>query len=890
MCPRSGWVTAVISVLFVALAPPCAGSQESAYDIAEALDRLRVTQALWPEGINRGVRPGGEWKAREAVAMGLLESEEGAKALLEFCIQNPENVDLFIPASRAARHPELWKTETFVAFTRAFAAFAEQDCVAPADILYRLDNDALVALAPIWRAWVRGETNIPAPGESTRHVVPSLRWYFTELALTALNQIHDAAALADVLAQPWQQLPHPALAQYLYELGPEEAFPLLRGMLAEDTTCGFMTDRLAVVSARDLHLLLSAQHRFGGQLNPCSLWHGRRPDLERALLRWQFDSPKAVAALPPPFPDQIRSYGAGAQSSVLASVFSPRQLLRFANQAEREKSTQLPRWVEALGFHPGPVGNRELVRWATSKDEGLLSRSTQSVARRALLRRLVGPNRSALIRRLQHLGARRFGTLVTGGMTDLPVFYGSGEDPMFTMALPNRGPFDPFDHDRAFVRRHEHALLEWLPLVEPQWKLASIYALMASDRAHDLLIRIAERGNPGALKQAWLRSVPLPLKALRRFRIPTLPSMETDIDCLLLRAQAGDDASYQRLLDWFPLNNKATAHWRGLAVAVIGEMERRRDLDQIRGCIEASLQPGRETGTGIYWPRHVGPACVAALLRADPAGALATVETMGLMRGERLYVLLEGVAAAATPASEPILKRILADAPWLPTARTSDAGTGANWWLRAVEVTPTPWCRDLLFADGQSQLLVRLLDPRALGYPICIGSFGQASPCVRRNDFATLAMRDGQLELAARVLRDSPRYFVRQHIPFFIEVHQDYRKVSRQEQPPERFLDAYRSKFGGLTPATKMWVLPLILHSSFARNPEVVSIGLADPYGPVRLSFLLHFLARPIEGFEAQLRKMAANDPYPWCRRLAAAHFDRTPDPLDPETGENWSL
>ena len=277
---------------------------------------------------------------------------------------------------------------------------------------------------------------------------------------------------------------------------------------------------------------------------------------------------------------------------------------------------------------------------------------------------------------------------------------------------------------------------------------------------------------------------------------------------------------------------------------------------------------------------------LALMIRADQEAATSLFSRTDFTNQHTVQEALHTAAYAASPHGEPLLKKMaFLTKRWVnspPSDRVKDPMF--HEWTYSLTQTGTPWCRDQLYEVKQWALLARMGDVRAGQMEATPGNF-QPEREAMLNAFAAGDLKKA-VNWAARIVNENKTSITSAR-------PSGGGLVGLRSYPKGRLssiMVEFVALFPSLPPQQKMACFQFLGSEPDYWPDALVSDMFNDPFAPVRLSVLLYLLEHPRDGFQEDLRKIEASDPYPWCRRVAHEILIFHPDPLNPGQGIRFEL
>ncbi len=744
----------------------------------------------------------------------------------------------------------------------------------------QLRFDDAMALSDVWNAWLDA-VEPEVLGRETS--CPRNRNLF-DSACQELARTMDPSGVdrvATILARAAPGGSHWGL-RYLNSMGDPRAFDLL---IEEQGgwDCGSLGSWLEVpptATTEQLEKLLRCRSFPLDQVNGFR----KRPDLARAVVTILLQlHDNSLAKLGEPGPDGTVPRERGWLLEAGEGAISDDALvgaLRSATSQNRWKDATL--WLRLLEQRAGMAGTLELLRLAAgphgSNDHGQLQHS----ASRVILRRVLDETTSAaMLARLEALPPEDRAQVAEGMAAQLGSWWASPPQDLlggmhcvwFWKAYWPRWTASPGSREagwKGFIHRHQDRLLGWLPWVPDRDRQVAVYGFMACSEARQRFLDLLAGGNSMAAQLTWRLRLDVPRRALRSALDNTAVDLAQQRAFLLLRlAELGGDAAYRRLTElMLPSFADFSSPLWGFQEGFLEEAVRRDDVATIvEGLSRAKTlddtsheRIGRAEGSLLTPSAWV----TAYLLRDAPATAGHYLEPLDPKDSDQRGLLLEIIAAANTPAAEPILRKVQPHLEIPPGATYRECGPSADCrrWAAALCATDTPWCRD------------RLADLEAWR---CLAEFGDPRGAVEGRYSLDLGQLDTGIERATRRCRAAELRIL--PMPFSSWTNERNWPLT-QASGVARSIRQLVTRWDGLTVFERAAAMTLVQAYPQSVSDALLTKLLHDPYGGLRLLGLDYLYRFPRESMREELARVERHDPKPWCRRMAHEILIRPENPI----------
>ncbi len=418
------------------------------------------------------------------------------------------------------------------------------------------------------------------------------------------------------------------------------------------------------------------------------------------------------------------------------------------------------------------------------------------------------------------------------------------------------------------IVQHQNASFDWIDRIDDPHILAPTYALMGSQIGTDRLSEMVRVGSLPAIESAWAMGSTIEHQALvEALGLDEVSGWHKTMVQLML-SEGGELQVYEMLavhLDSAPpFPDEAFRD----PTAILVEASRRGDWERLaRNAIRVAQNRDVLVQTDRAVSVRLVQAALIELLRNRP-------DLVRPMLWECLEIneLLAAVEKANSPNAEaflqqlePRVRKLMDEYPKLD-----------RQWVAALTSTGTEWSRDMLVAESENRWtgahvgLARLGDDRAL----------ELSAAMSWRERQQIAVMLGRFDVVTG-REPGSRSFRPYSIP--IGSKGRYGLPAASDWPPgrlDRVIDALLSELAVADPRRRLDLISTLRPEPEFWPDRLLIRLLDDEYGPVRLSGLLYLLEHPRAGYEGFVVKMADDDPFPWCRRLAAEILRFNPDPL----------
>jgi hypothetical protein len=552
-------------------------------------------------------------------------------------------------------------------------------------------------------------------------------------------------------------------------------------------------------------------------------------------------------------------------------------------------------WIELLGRKDSNVGTNELVKWTSlSRNNSGKINKVKSQAARALLRRLLMPGGERIMTELSKIGEGKKAQLVeemlrdSGFISGLALRVGGCRTVVQVCISKNI----PNAEVQSFLLAHEELLMDLIKLIHNPDRLCSIFALMKNEEAKRRFLNMIDDGKPEAISLIWFLDLDIPKEhLLKALELPQL-TFESRMFLRLRLAELGDEEAYnvirRQFLTGLNVKGDQTTKFRG---SILDLMVQKRDLDALKQSIE-NVKEGIDNVNFFFTPHDVKPSwrkgwLLALLLRTDGNAFLRDFSDPNLQNKDELQKALQVAINSQSPNAEILLKKMVPlTKQWcesIPKAREKDVTL--QMWHRALVTTGTPWCRDQLYEMKQWTLLGQLGDMRAAEADV-----PSAVRSSQAQDIIACVFQAGDVHKAISFVSQNIKKDAR--LPGFIVpagggyLDSKYFPIGHKK----KVLSDLTRLYPTFSLQERLACFRLLGASPASWPDELVTLMLNDTFAPVRLSILLHLLKYPRDEFRQDVTKIAASDPYPWCRRVAHEILIFEPDPLNPGKGITFAL
>jgi hypothetical protein len=753
----------------------------------------------------------------------------------------------------------------------------------------QLDPSTVYFLSGVWRDWLQAAKDADyrtcerteIPGSTGYGAARPAGSYLAAAACEALAVVNDPCDLVTVREfhrpSAWEAGAAGSCARYLTNLGDPQDWITVRSLrLADEHTAW-------EAFAEGLFI------GHSGKLRWSTYWPegSTRPDLQRGL--WA-----ALAEKPGVRRRMIEAHrGASYSNSPLDGIrFVGHELDESTIRAMIEEAIALEqeqlaaKWLEALGRKDDLVDVVYLLRMTGIQPQRggrtgfppARYSGTQSAARRAVVRQLL-LQPAATIHEVERLFADDADAFLTEVVRSTNLFPRVGgpwqpRHPVHVRRGMDRNRlFRSLTQYRSMIVQHEVALLAWIDRVDDPTILASTYALMESKESLERLSAMVSVAGSPAIESAWASGRFIDHRALvDALHVDEVSGWDRTM-ILLMLSEGGDPSAYESLAERLDLAPPFPDEAFRDPTAVLKEVARRGDWDRLaRNTVRYAKTCDAVQPADRFVCDRIVQESLVELLRYRP-------DLVSPWFGENLEVntLLAAADKANSPKTEAFLQQLE------PRVRglMNEYPKLNRQWVRALTSTGTDWCRDVLVAESEDRWsgahagLALLGDDRTLDLSSAMSWRERQQIAVMLGRFDVVIAR----EPGSRSFRPYSR-------PIGSKGRGGLPAAS--DWPSGRLDQVIDSLLKELALADARRRLDLISTLRPEREfwpDRLLTRLLDDEYGPVRLSALLYLLNHPRAGYEGVVEKIAEEDPYPWCHRLAREVLIFKPDPLDPGKG-----
>ncbi len=827
-----------------------------------------------------------EQRRRQTAIKALSSSLEGCSALLWISEIRGATTPWDIAKSMGLCLPFFVESDDLQKFLEAVPSIGAF-CGAEIDI-GQLDVSTVYAFSGIWRDWLQAARDADyrqcerteIPGSSGYGAAMPAGSYLAAAACGGLAVVNDPCDLEMVREfhrpSAWDSKAAGSCARYLTNLGDPQDWIAVRSLQLADERTAWKA------FAEGLYI------EHSGKLRWSKYWPegSTRPDLQRGLWAALAEKPGVRRRL-------IEAHrGASYSNSPLDGIRSVgheldelkiKTMVDEAVTLEQEHLASM--WLEALGRKDDLVDVGYLLRMSGIRAEPGSGNSRyparytriQLGAQRAVVRQLLldpEPTIDALAAWTTD-GAEAFLSELIRSTRLFPHVGAQGPRCIdhLRYSIDRKRMIRSYASYQPVISQHRESLLKWIGRIDDPSTLAPVYALMGSSSSIGRLSKMVQAGSLPGIEMAWATKSAIDHQALvDALRLDKVSGWHQTMVELML-SEGGDSHAYEtlaaRLDSAPPFSDEAFRD----PTAILVEMSRRGEWERLARNANriAQNQDALVPADRVVSVRFVQAALVE-LLRNRP-----DLVRSKLWESLEIHELLAAVEKANSPNAEaflqqlePRVRKLMDQYPKLD-----------RQWVAALTSTGTEWSRDMLVAESENRWtgahvgLALLGDDRALDLSVAMSWRERQQIAVMLGRFDVVIAR----EPGSTSYRPYSR-------PIGSKGRGGLPVAS--DWPSRRLDQVIDSLLKELTLADARRRLDLILTLRPEREfwpDRLLTRLLDDEYGPMRLSALLYLLEYPRAGYEGIAEKMAEEDPYPWCRRLAREILRFKPDPLDPGEG-----
>jgi hypothetical protein len=357
--------------------------------------------------------------------------------------------------------------------------------------------DTLIALDDVWVAWLEKVDSKCLAGQF-RAIGTTLDTYLFEAACEALQRTFNPGALPPLLKIIHKAPPrtiYPSF-RYLAAMGDEAAYEdLLSASRVEDRCDRGINDCLFVAGEEQAVSLYERLQCPGpGQYGSTArLLNKIRPDIMRGLTAALIRDSKMRAIWNPEYPRQEPSLKRAFEFG--AAALTDEELLHEATLAPEEDPVGLKGlWIRLLSLRDSTCGTDELIQWVMiPKKNEYESNPIRQQAAQGILRRLLGPQREALVEKIKVMDATQRAILVDEILAGSGKFPGFAPRPLMMCGVGGNSEImktSPLElKSPNFILENQDRLFPWIEWTSHPEKLTTIYAQMTHLKARQHFIK-----------------------------------------------------------------------------------------------------------------------------------------------------------------------------------------------------------------------------------------------------------------------------------------------------------------------------------------------------------------------------------------------------------------